>query len=136
MTFEVKNLIVDLVFQTTPELDARLEYQAEALRDTKCMQPLVGRYIDANHVEYMLAALALGKQDFTELFPAMARIAGPDRREVAAAIEQHLELCLHCSLKRAYDLELDVRIEQACKRSNEPFLQLPQEKKGGSSGDQ
>lgn len=119
MTVNITDFIVDLVFQTNPELDTRLEYQAEALREAKCVQPLVGQFIDANHVEYLLSALALGDEDFAELFPAMARIVGTDRQKFAATIERHLELCLHCSLKRSYDLELDARIEKAFKRSND-----------------
>lgn len=127
MTTEITDLFVDLVLQTNPELDARLEYQAEALRETKCIQPLVGQYIDAHHVEYLLSALALGEKDFAESFPAMSRIAGPDRRQVAATIESHIERCSHCSLKRAYDLELDARIEQAFKLSNDLLPQLSEQ---------
>lgn len=122
MTSKITDLIVDLVFQTNPELDTRLEYQAEALREAKCILPLVGQFIDAYHVEYLLTALALKDQDFAELFPAMARIVGPNRQKFAATIERHLELCSHCSLKRSYDLELDARIDQAIKQSAD---QLP-----------
>lgn len=124
MKTNITNVIADLVLQSEPDLAARLEAQAEALREVECTNPVLGRWIDAHDVKYLLSTFALNDDDFAGRFPAMAHITGPERQRVAAALEAHCEQCPHCSLKRGYDLELDARIKQASQRNSTALLQL------------
>ena len=124
MRSNITDVIAGLVRQTAQDLDTRLEYQAEALRETKCTDFSIGKMIDVNHVEYLLSALAMCESDFAETFPATTRITWQDRREVATAIEEHLQHCRRCSLKHGYELELDRRIELTCRQHRDFLLQL------------
>jgi len=124
MKSEITDVIAALVLQTDPELDFRLDDQAEALIETECVNPIVGRWIDENDVKYLLAAFVLPDKDFAERFPAMAHISADQRRRLLATIETHLDFCPHCSLKRGYDLEWDARIKKVCKENNRALLQL------------
>jgi hypothetical protein len=131
MKSEITDVIAELVLQTTPDLESRLEDQAEALREVQCVNPLLGRWIDAYDVKYLLSTFALTDKDFAARFPSMAHIAMRERQKVVAAIEEHFDRCPHCYLKRAYDLELDARIKQACQQNNSLLLQLLEEDDAG-----
>jgi hypothetical protein len=124
---EITDVIADLVFQTNPELASRLEYQAEALREVECINPVIGRWIDANDVKYLLSTFDLKDGDFAARFPSIANVTQQDRQRVVAAIERHFDQCQHCSLKRGYDLELDAQIKLACQQNNSLLLQLLEE---------
>jgi hypothetical protein len=128
MKSDITKVIADLVLQTDPELASRLDYQAEALLETKCTNPVVGRWVDDNDVKYLLATFALGDKDFAETFPAMAFVNGPQRGRLLATIEAHFEHCPHCALKRGYDLEWDARIKQVCGQNSPALLQLLRDK--------
>jgi hypothetical protein len=121
---EITDVIADLVLQANPELESRLEYQAEALRESACISHVFGRWIDANDVKYLLSTFNLTDADFASRFPSMAHVTREDRRRVVAAIEKHFEQCTHCSLKRGYDLELDAQIKQACRQNSSLLLEL------------
>jgi hypothetical protein len=121
---EITDVIADLVRQANPELEARLEAQAEALREHQCVNPLIGKWVDTHDVKYLLSTFNLADEDFAERFPTMAHVKREERRRVAAAIERHFEQCVHCSLKRGYDLELDAQIKQACRQNSALLLEL------------
>jgi hypothetical protein len=127
MKANITDAIADLVLQSEPDLTTRLEYQAEALREAKCTNPVIGKWIDANDVKYLLSTFALEGEDFAARFPAMAHITSQERQRVIAAIENHCDRCPHCSLKRGYDLELDARIKHAGQQNNSVLLQLLEE---------
>jgi hypothetical protein len=127
MKSEITDVIAKLVLQAEPELASRLEYQEEELRETRCINPVMGRWIDANDVKYLLSTLDLEDSDFAAKFPAMAHITKPERQQLIATMESHFEQCKHCSLKRGYDLELDIHIKQACQRNSSALLQLLEE---------
>jgi hypothetical protein len=127
MKYDITDVIADLVLQADPELGSRLEYQDEALRETKCVNPVVGRWIDANDVKYLLSTLDLDDKDFAAKFPTMEHITRPERQKIMTTIEAHFEQCQHCSLKRGYDLELDMHIKQACQQNSSTLLQLLEE---------
>jgi hypothetical protein len=131
---DMTDVIASLVLQAAPDLDSRLEYQAEALREAKCTNPLVGKWIDSTDVKYLFSTLALRDKDFALRFPAMAHITGQKRQQFIAAIEAHFKQCAHCSLKRGYDLELDGRIKQACLENKDFLLQLLKENGTDSLG--
>lgn len=133
MGSEISDIITDLVFLADVDLEARLEAQVEALRESGCVNPLLGRWVDENEVNYLLSTLALKDEDFTEEFPAMAHITGQERRGLIAALEAHFEQCPHCSLKRGYDLEMDARIEQACEQNNNTLLRILKEDEDDST---
>lgn len=133
MKNDLTDVITDLVFKSAPDLADRLEAQSEALDEAKCINPLLGQWIDENDVKYLLSTFALSDKDFTERFPAMAHTTEEQRRRVIATFEEHFEHCQHCSLKRAYDLELDARIKQTCRENSDALLQLLEEDETESS---
>lgn len=133
MKTNITNVIADLVLQSEPDLASRLEAQAEALREVECTNPALGRWIDAHDVKYLLSTFDLEDDDFAGRFPAMAHITGPERRRVVAALDAHCDQCPHCSLKRGYDLELDVRIKQAGQQNRTSLLQLLEESEAEQS---
>lgn len=113
------DIIVKLVHQAEPDLDARLEAQDEELLRLKCTNPVLGKWIDAYDVEYLLAAFALNDADFSEDFPKLAHLKQSEREKVVKAFEDHFDHCPHCHLKRGYDLELNSRIELACRQTKD-----------------
>lgn len=129
-TKRITDVFADMVRQSYPELNARLEDQAEALREIACTEPIIGRWVDANDVSYLLSTFALGGKDFAAKFPTMAHITEQQRQRLVATIEAHMEQCKHCSLKRGYDLELDARIEQAYQQNSDQLLRLLEEDGG------
>lgn len=133
MGSEISDIITDLVFLADVDLEARLEAQAEALRESGCVNPILGRWVDENEVNYLLATLALKDEDFTEEFPSMAHITWQERQGLIAALESHFEQCPHCSLKRGYDLEMDARIEQTCEQNNNTLLRILKEDEDDST---
>ena len=137
MESDFSDIIVGMLRQAEPDLDLRLEYQAEALDDAKCTNPLLGRWIDKNHVQYLLAAFALSDSDFAEYFPQMADVTEHHRKRIIKAFEDHFEQCQHCSLKRGYDAELDGRILRLCRDNKDHLIhQLkPENKETVSEGD-
>lgn len=123
--FNISDVIANLVFQTNPELTSRLEAQEEALRESPCSDPVIGRWADdADHV---LSTLSLSDKDFGEMHPSVAHVSGVERRRLAAAIETHMGKCQHCSLKRGYDVELTARIERAFRQDDDFISQLLKE---------
>ena len=120
---DILDVITELVGQDS-ELELRLEAQAEVLRETECIKPVLGQLIDANDVKYLLSLLALSDKDFAERFPAKAQFSEQQRQRLTTAIEEHLERCPHCSLKRSYDLELDARIKKVCQQNSGLLLEL------------
>jgi len=121
---EITDIIADLVRQSNPDIEARLESQDEALREHECTDPLIGKWVDANDVKYLLSTFDLADADFAERVPSMAHVGREERRLVAKSIEKHFEQCTHCSLKRGYDLELDAQIKRACRQNSALLLEL------------
>lgn len=115
--------IANLVWQSSSEVRIRSLKQREALRENKCSQPEMGRWVDRHDVNHLLSMLELDDLEFSSRFP-MSHASSQDRRRLAAALARHFEQCIHCSLKRGYDVELDGRIEQACKEHAEELLIL------------
>ena len=129
----ISDVISDFVIQAEPDLIARLDYQAEALQEIKCINEVWGRWINAYDVNYLLSVLALKDKDFAEMFPAAAHTSEMERQRFSVALETHIEQCTHCSLKRGYDLEMDARLEQACQQNDKLLLQILEEDEAYSS---
>ena len=100
MKNDLTDVIADFVFKAAPDLASRLEAQAEALDEAKCINPVIGRWVDENDVKYLLSTFTLNDKDFAERFPAMAHTSKAERQKVLATFEEHFEYCEHCSLKR------------------------------------
>ena len=122
MESDFSDIIVSMLRQAEPDLDARLEYQAEALQEAACTEPLLGQWIETHHVQYLLSAFALSDSDFAENFPKMAHVNEHQRKRIINAFEDHFEHCRRCSLKRGYDLELDSRIERTLRKNREDLI--------------
>lgn len=124
MKNDITYTIADLVRRNFLDLNLRFEAQAESLEESGCISPVIGQWIDAYDVKYLLSALSLGEEAFSERFPGMAHIHEPERLQIVDAIESHFERCPHCSLKRGYDFELDARIKKTCLDNKEFLLGL------------
>lgn len=85
---------------------------------------MLGQWIDDNDVQYLLRSLSLLDDDFAQMFPSMANIPRRRRQQIAATLESHFEFCRHCTLKAAYDLDLDARINQVCSENRDRLRQL------------
>lgn len=127
---DLDKLIIDLVRKEEPDLDARLENQAEALNDLECTNPVLGRWIDEYDVEYLMAAFKLDDDEFSSNFPTMGHLNQHDRSQIIEAFERHFDQCSHCHLKRGYDLEMNARIERAYAHNNAEVIQHIQSAQG------
>jgi hypothetical protein len=117
------DFIVDLVRKAEPDIDTRLESQAEALKELECTDPVLGRWIDEYDVEYLIAAFNLDDDEFSSTFPAMGTLNQHDRSQIIKALENHFDQCPHCFLKRGYDTEMNARIERAYRDNNAAVVQ-------------
>jgi hypothetical protein len=124
------SVLADLMRQADGDLDFRLDAQEEALRDTTCTNPLVGQWIDQNHTGYLMAIFDLDDGEFGKRFPFLSHVTRKQRQAMTAAVEEHLDYCHHCSLKRGFDLEFDSRIQRTCRDNRNTLLQLLDEADG------
>lgn len=129
---DITDVIADLVLQAEPDLMSRFAYQAEALREVKCLNPVIGRWLAAVDLNYLLSVLALHDKDFADMFPGAAHTTMQERRQFSAALDAHMEQCPACALAHGYDLELDARLEQACQQNNKLLLQILDEDESDS----
>lgn len=136
MKADLTEIIADLLLQAAPDLTTRFEYQAEALQEIKCTNPaLAQQWVDRYEIKYLFSILSLGDKEFAERMPALANFAEPERRQLIATLEHHIERCQHCALKRGYDLELDERIKEVCRQNSPLLLQLLEEDAAEYSAD-
>jgi hypothetical protein len=133
MRIDIINVITDFVRQAALDLDTRLDYQAEALRETICTDPVMGQWLDSIGIEYLTSAFSMQDRDFVEFFPGMAHLSRQERLGLLETFESHLEKCSHCSLKRGYDLESNARIEKGCRENKDFLLRLLHEDEGGTA---
>jgi hypothetical protein len=118
---DITDLIADFIRQAEPDLSSRLEYQAQALDDLKCTNPVLGRWVDAHDVQYLLAAFDLDDDEFASNFPGMAHLKEHDRQKIIQTFNDHFEQCSRCHLKRSYDLEFTSRIESVVRQQRVNF---------------
>jgi len=113
---DITDLIADFIRQAEPDLSTRLEYQAQALEDLKCTNAVLGKWVDAHDVQYLLAAFDLDDHEFASNFPGMAHLKEHDRQKIIETFETHFEHCPRCHRKRSYDMEFNGRIESAVRQ--------------------
>ncbi|HKO42932.1 MAG TPA: hypothetical protein VJU84_06575 [Pyrinomonadaceae bacterium] len=121
---DIIDVIARLVCDSDTELEARLEYQQDALAESKCIDPMVGRRIAEGDAEYLFSAFGLDDENFAARFPNMAHFTREGRGTLIETFSTHLDRCLHCSLRRGYDLELGARIKRVCRENKDVLLRL------------
>lgn len=124
---EITDAITNMIFQDEPDLASRLRSQDEALRETPCTAPELGRWFDAYDAAYLLSVIALGDETFVEEFPPMAHVGAGARGLLLAALAAHPDECPHCALKRGYDFDMGGRVERACRQNKDYLLRLLRE---------
>src|SRR5690242_17444087 len=120
MRLTVSTAVASLVRRYEPDLEFRLEAQAEALRERKCVDGSVGQWV--HNIEYLRSILDLDDADFAKRFPSVGHVGHYRRQQMKMAIESHLNCCTHCSLKHGYELELDARIMRVCRENRVDLL--------------
>lgn len=130
MKSDFTTIIADQVRQAEPDLDARLEAQAEALNEFECTNLTIGKWIEEFGLEYLLAAFALNDQDFAESFPKLAHISQHDREKMKDTFSHHVDACVRCARRVGFDAEMDSRIERSIEsgqRDKDKILETPNE---------
>jgi len=133
MKSRTSTAIVDLVRRANPDLEFRLEAQAEALRESECDEPAIGQWVVRHGVEYLTSVLDLDDINFAKRFSSVAQLDQRQRQQIKAEIETHLDRCKHCSLAHGYELELDARMMRAFRENKTEFLQLLDEEEADLS---
>lgn len=124
MNSDLLEIIANLLIEDDPALEVRLECQDEDLNESACTAPVLGKWIAAYDVEYLLASFSLLEEDFAQMFPSLAHVPSSVRRQIVTAFEEHLEWCRHCWLKAAYDKELNALIDRVLLEESDRLLQL------------
>ena len=133
MSEDISDIITNLILQEDEELAFRLEVQDMALRETRCIDPRVGKWVDEYDLEYLFATLGLGDEDFGIHFPEMKHVTRREREQLASIIRGHVSQCPHCSLKQGYDLEWAGRIKRVCQEHRQFLLEKMQEEESSES---
>lgn len=122
MKLTVNSALANLIRQD-PEVEFRLEAQANALRESRCIDYRMGQWL-VDDVDYLMAVLDLDDFNFAKRFPSIAHYGEQKRQQTKAEIKHHLEFCQQCALRYGYALELDARIMRVCRENKEGFLRL------------
>jgi hypothetical protein len=97
----------------------RLAEQEAELKERKCTNPEIGKWIDAVDFPFLIETLMLSDAVFTEEYPKV-KLSEEERKRFARALETHCEIdCPHCGLKRASDLEWQNRVNSAIAENKE-----------------
>jgi hypothetical protein len=123
MKLTVNSALANLIRQADPEVEFRLEAQADALRENRCIDYRLGQWL-VDDVDYLMAVLDLDDFNFAERFPSLAHYNEQKRVETKAELQHHLEYCQHCALRYGYALELDARIARVCRENKEDLMRL------------
>lgn len=123
MKVTVNNALANLIRQADPEVEFRLEAQANALRESRCIDYRIGQWL-VDDIDYLMAVLDLDDFNFATRFPSIAHYSEEKRQHTKAEIQHHLEYCQQCALRYGYELELDARIMRVCRENKEDLLRL------------
>ena len=123
MKLTVNSALANLIRQADPEVEFRLEAQANTLRESRCIDYRIGQWL-VDDVDYLLAVLDLDDFNFANRFPSIAHYGEEKRQQTKAEIHHHLEFCQQCALRYGYALELDARIMRVCRENKEELLRL------------
>jgi hypothetical protein len=126
MKVTVNNALANLIRQADPEVEFRLEAQANALKESRCIDYRIGQWL-VDDVDYLTAVLDLDDFNFAKRFPSIAHYGEEKRQRTKAEIEHHLEFCQQCALRYGYALELDARIMRVCRENEDLLILLDEE---------
>jgi hypothetical protein len=124
MANDISDAIADLVLKSAPDLRSGLASQTQALAEVECSHPLIGRWLDANDLDYLLAVFELNDKDFSERFPTAIPTSSAERKELIKTFQRHVIDCRHCRLKHQYDRELDEQIDRTLQENREALLAM------------
>jgi hypothetical protein len=120
---DITGEIADLVFKSTPDLCAQLKQQAQKLAGIACNEPVIGRWIEANDLDYLVAAFSLNDDDFTQRFPTAVATTKQERRQLIKRFRAHVKTCPHCASKDEGDRALDQLIDRALTENRLEFVE-------------
>ena len=129
MEYDITGTIANLVREADTHFEQQMEEQAEALRRICCIDSSQGRWVEIG-VEFLFSAFELEERDFAGRLPELAHLSKSARQQFAESLADHLRACDHCALKHQYELDLNVRIEQAMRGNSDFLLQELQVKMG------
>lgn len=112
MTNDLVVLITRAILVKDDDIRNRLNTHEDALRELKCTDPELGKWIAVCDLPFLIETMVLSDAVFSEEFPGV-KLSAEERKRFAHALEGHCETCAHCHLKRAYDLELQSRVKRA-----------------------
>ena len=116
-------LISRFIRQRDEDTPFRLAEQEEELKRLKCTDPELGKWLDkGGDFPFLIETLMLNDAVFSEEYPGV-KLGFEERKRLAAALEEHCEICGRCGLRRAYDLEWKSRVDRAMAENKEVFAQ-------------
>lgn len=111
-------LLSRLILEKDEDAPSRLSEQEDYLKDLKCADPALGKWISDCDFPFLIETLALDAATFSEEFPD-AQLTAEERKEFANALEAHCETCEFCHSKRAHDLEWQSDVNRAFAENKE-----------------
>lgn len=109
---EVEALVDKLLATGGKEIVKRLKEQEAEIAKAECRQPEFGKLVEAYHVPLLLAALALGDEEFDAEYPGDAPVSFEQRAELAETLLRHSQDCPRCSLKVSSDREWEEHVNE------------------------
>jgi hypothetical protein len=101
-----------LIVEKDEDAGFRLKEQQTNLANTKCTKPDLGKWIDNCDFPFLIETLMLDHTIFVKEFAGI-EFPEEERKTFARSLEAHCEDCVHCHLKRSYDLEWQNRVNSA-----------------------
>ena len=121
MEYDITGNIANLVINADPQLVQKIEEHKRTLRRLGCKNPFFGGWVEMG-VEYLFSVFDLEDRYFAARLPALAHLNKPARRQFIKNMESHLHDCEHCALKHQHELDLNARIEEACRGNRDTLL--------------
>lgn len=122
MEYDITITIAHFVREADSDFQRQMEEQAQALGRISCIDPFYGCWVEMG-VEFLFAAFQLEERDFATRLPALAHLTKSARQRFLKRMQGHLHECRHCALKHRHELDLNARIEQACRENSDALLQ-------------
>jgi len=124
-------LLSSLIVQKDEDAAFRLKEQRAKLSETKCTKPDLGKWIDNCDFPFLIETLMLDHSIFVKEFPGI-EFPEEERKSFARSLEAHCEDCVHCYLKRSYDLEWQSRVDRALTENRDAIRKTLAHHSGGT----
>jgi hypothetical protein len=105
-------LLSTIIIEKDSDAPFRLNEQQSSLAEKECSKPELGKWIDRCDFSFLIETLMLDHAVFSHEFPGV-EFPAEERKALAQALESHCDTCVHCHLKRSYDLEWQARVDRA-----------------------